>query len=265
MTNAPAAKNSPANEGCSRGAESDFRYALATRLRPCAQTKSTSRPPYPGATDLTAFLMRWLGRRALVSEAHATVVAEPAFRLGRRLMADLFASPVVELHARVDDKPPQTFRGRFAWTLDALLQAGDAGCTPISRPAPRWIITSGGSAATAFPSKRSMRGMPGRLPGSMRAMSSAAASRCSSPFGPGRRVMPRNLPAVVEENAACRERLVGVLRIAQAAGDIVHAKALRLIVKGFDERVAPPPASPGFGSSSAEIPSPGKGTRHANA
>ena len=53
-------------------------------------------------------------------------------------MADLFASPIVELHACVDDKPLQVFRGRFAWTLDALLQAGDAGCTPISRPAPRW-------------------------------------------------------------------------------------------------------------------------------
>jgi len=53
-------------------------------------------------------------------------------------MADLFASPVIELQARIDDKPPQVFRGRFAWTLDALLQSGDAGCTPISRPAPRW-------------------------------------------------------------------------------------------------------------------------------
>ena len=53
-------------------------------------------------------------------------------------MADLFASPVVEMHARVDDKPPQVFRCRFAWTLDALLQAGNAGCIPISRPAPRW-------------------------------------------------------------------------------------------------------------------------------
>ena len=41
-------------------------------------------------------------------------------------MADLFASPIVELHACVDDKPLQVFRGRFAWTLDALLQAGDA-------------------------------------------------------------------------------------------------------------------------------------------
>ena len=40
----------------------------------------------------------------------------------------------------------------------------------------------------------------------------------------------RNPPAVVEDSAADRERLKSVLRIAQAAGDIVHAKALRLIV-----------------------------------
>jgi len=53
-------------------------------------------------------------------------------------MGDLFSAPIVELHARIDDKPPQVFRGRFAWTLDALLHAGAAGCTPISRPAPRW-------------------------------------------------------------------------------------------------------------------------------
>ena len=47
----------------------------------------------------------------------------------------------------------------------------------------------------------------------------------------------RSPSAVVEDSAVDRERLIGVLRIAQAAGDIVHAKALRLIVKGFDERV----------------------------
>jgi len=79
--------------------------------------------------------------------------------------------------------------------------------------------------------------------------------------------MPRNLPAIVEAIAADRERLVGVLRVAQAAGDIVHAKALRLIVKGFDERVraerrrhnvVPAQAGP-------KPHRPGKGTRHANA
>ena len=49
--------------------------------------------------------------------------------------------------------------------------------------------------------------------------------------------MPRNSPAIVEDDATNRERLIGVLRIAQAAGDLVHAKALRAIVKGFDERL----------------------------
>src|SRR3954470_22921889 len=48
-------------------------------------------------------------------------------------------------------------------------------------------------------------------------------------------VMQRNPSTCAEDNA--REWLMSVLRIAQAAGDLVHAKALRLIVKGFDERV----------------------------
>ncbi|MFG1278257.1 winged helix domain-containing protein [Xanthobacter autotrophicus] len=29
-------------------------------------------------------------------------------------------------------------KGRVAWTLAHLLQAGERGCTPIERPAPRW-------------------------------------------------------------------------------------------------------------------------------
>jgi hypothetical protein len=74
----------------------------------------------------------------------------------------------------------------------------------------------------------------------------------------------RSPPAVVEDNAADRERLIGVLRIAQAAGDIVHAKALRLIVKGFDERVRA--ARRRRVSAQVELkPRHGKGTRHANA
>jgi hypothetical protein len=31
-----------------------------------------------------------------------------------------------------------TVRGRAAWALAALIQAGAAGCTPLNRPAPRW-------------------------------------------------------------------------------------------------------------------------------
>jgi hypothetical protein len=30
------------------------------------------------------------------------------------------------------------FKGRFAWTLARLLEAGENGCTPIDKPAPRW-------------------------------------------------------------------------------------------------------------------------------
>jgi len=29
-------------------------------------------------------------------------------------------------------------KGRYAWTLDALITAGEKGVTPIERPAPRW-------------------------------------------------------------------------------------------------------------------------------
>lgn len=31
-----------------------------------------------------------------------------------------------------------TLRGRLRWALDRLLDAGPAGCTPITEPAPRW-------------------------------------------------------------------------------------------------------------------------------
>lgn len=31
-----------------------------------------------------------------------------------------------------------TVRGRTAWALASLIQAGATGCTPITRPAPRW-------------------------------------------------------------------------------------------------------------------------------
>jgi hypothetical protein len=55
-------------------------------------------------------------------------------------MSDLFlhAAPVVEITASVDGKPAQTFFGRRAWALHHLVEAGDAGCTPITTPGPRW-------------------------------------------------------------------------------------------------------------------------------
>lgn len=31
-----------------------------------------------------------------------------------------------------------TVIGRDAWALDRLMEAGEAGCTPIDQPAPRW-------------------------------------------------------------------------------------------------------------------------------
>ena len=48
------------------------------------------------------------------------------------------ATDVVELHAVVDERLKQVFVGRFAWTLNELVVAGERGCTPIDQPAPRW-------------------------------------------------------------------------------------------------------------------------------
>lgn len=36
------------------------------------------------------------------------------------------------------DGTPMTIYGREAWCLRQLMDAGRIGCTPISRPAPRW-------------------------------------------------------------------------------------------------------------------------------
>jgi hypothetical protein len=44
----------------------------------------------------------------------------------------------------------------------------------------------------------------------------------------------RNLPAVVEDSAADRERLKSILRLAQSSGDRYHVTALRLVLKRFD-------------------------------
>jgi len=47
--------------------------------------------------------------------------------------------PVKSLKFKIDDSPLiVTVKGREAWTLDHLMQAGDNGITPIERPAPRW-------------------------------------------------------------------------------------------------------------------------------
>lgn len=43
------------------------------------------------------------------------------------------------LRAYIDNQPfPVTFIGRDAWALDNLIRAGEAGCTPITAPGPRW-------------------------------------------------------------------------------------------------------------------------------
>jgi hypothetical protein len=49
-------------------------------------------------------------------------------------------SDVVGLTARIGGPEGIVIRvaGRFAWTLSALVAAGDGGITPLERPAPRW-------------------------------------------------------------------------------------------------------------------------------
>ena len=42
------------------------------------------------------------------------------------------------LVARMPDGQTLTFVGRFAWALACLVEAGEAGCTPIDHPGPRW-------------------------------------------------------------------------------------------------------------------------------
>jgi hypothetical protein len=46
-------------------------------------------------------------------------------------------NPVIELRASVDGKPEQTFVGRFAATVDALILADEGGLTLLDLPMPR--------------------------------------------------------------------------------------------------------------------------------
>ncbi|MFG1359950.1 winged helix domain-containing protein [Xanthobacter pseudotagetidis] len=46
---------------------------------------------------------------------------------------------VTRLTFQIDAEGPQlTVKGRMAWALHELVHAGERGCTPIERPAPRW-------------------------------------------------------------------------------------------------------------------------------
>ena len=47
---------------------------------------------------------------------------------------------IIEVKVRIGDvsAPVRTFRGRFAWTLANLIEAGERGVTTLERPAPRW-------------------------------------------------------------------------------------------------------------------------------
>ncbi|QRG07907.1 hypothetical protein EZH22_05940 [Xanthobacter dioxanivorans] len=46
---------------------------------------------------------------------------------------------VTQMHIRLGTEGPAlTVKGRMAWALHELVRAGELGCTPIERPAPRW-------------------------------------------------------------------------------------------------------------------------------
>lgn len=46
---------------------------------------------------------------------------------------------VIRVTFRLDAEGPAfTVKGRMAWALHALVEAGERGCTPVDRPAPRW-------------------------------------------------------------------------------------------------------------------------------
>ncbi len=49
------------------------------------------------------------------------------------------SAQVIEVLVRVGGaEQPQRFHGRLAWALHALADAGEAGCTPMTHPGPRW-------------------------------------------------------------------------------------------------------------------------------
>ena len=45
---------------------------------------------------------------------------------------------IKRLIVRTPSGADRTFFGRVAWALNALITAGETGCTPIENPGPRW-------------------------------------------------------------------------------------------------------------------------------
>jgi hypothetical protein len=50
-------------------------------------------------------------------------------------MSDLALTAIVRL---MPDGSPITLKGRLAWAILQLTDAGTAGCTPLENPGPRW-------------------------------------------------------------------------------------------------------------------------------
>ncbi len=45
---------------------------------------------------------------------------------------------VTQITVQLTNSKQMSFKGRSAWALKQLIDAGEKGCTPITRPAPRW-------------------------------------------------------------------------------------------------------------------------------
>lgn len=66
--------------------------------------------------------------------ATAAGISEVSQPKGRAKRARLY-----QVHPGGDGKPfTVSLKGREAWALDQLIEAGAGGCTPITHPAPRW-------------------------------------------------------------------------------------------------------------------------------
>jgi hypothetical protein len=64
----------------------------------------------------------------------------PSHGKGISMTAEPIARKTIRVQ-RCDDlagSPPITLRGREKWALEKLIDAGNAGCTPITTPGPRW-------------------------------------------------------------------------------------------------------------------------------
>jgi hypothetical protein len=77
---------------------------------------------------------------AVMSSKAGNARSLPSHGKGISMTAEPIARKTIRVQ-RCDDlggSPPITLRGREKWALEKLINAGKAGCTPITTPGPRW-------------------------------------------------------------------------------------------------------------------------------